>query len=369
MLSADEAGGRLTIDAAALRANYHELREAAGGAECAAVVKANGYGLGIANVVRALVSEGCRTVFVARASEGVAVREIAPSLRIFVLDGVHEGTLSAIQVNGLIPVLGSMLQLGLWREAGGGEPCAVHVDTGMNRLGLRRDECASLVRGGAFDGIRVALLMTHPACADRPEHPLNAAQRETFGRVRSMLPDVPASYCNSAALLGRGPTLDLVRPGIALYGGEAIEGGRMLRPVVALDARIVQRRDVPAGETVGYGATWRAERDSRLAICAVGYADGLPRASGTGVPVRDVRSTAVFGALCGHRVPIVGRVSMDLTTFDITDVPIDAATSDDHIELIGPNVTLDDVARAAGTIGYEILTSLGPRYSRTVTGF
>ena len=360
------AGGRLTIDLAALRANYRTLATRAAPGECAAVVKADAYGLGIATVVPALQSEGCRSFFVARASEGVGLREIAPRARILVLDGVHEGTLSATRVNGLVPVLGSLHQLGLWREAGGGEPCAIHVDTGMNRLGLAPGEFEAVA--GDLRRLRVALLMTHPACADDPAHPLNALQRERFAVARALLPNVPASYCNSAALLGDGPALDLARPGIALYGGEAVNGVPALEPVVRLDARIVQRREVRAGEPVGYGATWVAKRPTRLAVCSVGYADGYPRATGTGVPLRDAVPAAGWGAIGGVRVPIVGRISMDLTILDITGVPADIQAREDHIELIGPAVPLDEAARSAGTIGYELLTSLGPRYSRVLTG-
>ena len=367
MIDEPVAGGRLTIDLAALRANYRTLRARAASAECAAVVKADAYGLGIRNVVPALQSEGCGTFFVARANEGVGLREIAPRAVVYVLDGVHEGTLSACRVNGLRPVLGSLRQLGLWREAGGGEPCAVHVDTGMNRLGLRPDEFEVVAREGVPSTLRVALLMTHPACADDPAHPMNAAQRERFRAARALLPEVPASYCNSAALLGDGPVFDLARPGIALYGGEAV-GRTALEPVVRLDARIVQRRDVRPGEPVGYGATWVAGRPTRLAVCSVGYADGYPRALGTGVPLRDAVPAAGHGAMGGVRVPIVGRISMDLTIFDVTDVPADIARASDHIELVGPAVPLDEAARAAGTIGYELLTGLGPRYSRVVTG-
>ena len=375
---ADAAGGRLTIDLAALRANWRTLAARAAPGECAAVVKANAYGLGVGTVVPALRAEGCRTFFVARASEGVAVREIAPSARVLVLDGVHEGTLSAIRVNGLIPVLGSTRQLGLWREAAGGgatkgaagrgEPCAVHVDTGMNRLGLDAREFAALAADGSLEGLHVALLMTHPACADEPGHPMNAAQRERFDAARALMPGVPASYCSSAALMGDGPALDLARPGIALYGGEAVNDAAPLRPVIELHARIVQRREVAAGEPVGYGATWIAARPTRLAVAAVGYADGYPRASGTGVPLRGERPAAGWGALGGRRVPVVGRISMDLTIFDVTDVPAGIAAAHDHIELIGPAVPLDEAARAAGTIGYELLTSLGARYSRAATG-
>ena len=362
------AAGRLTIDLAALRRNYRHLRDRANGAECAAVVKADAYGLGIDKVVPALRSEGCRTFFVARASEGVALRELAASARIYVLDGVHDETVSAIRYNGLVPVLGSMREVGLWREVGGSEPCAVHVDTGMNRLGLRPDEFEVLVRDGAFGALRVALLMTHPACADSPADPMNARQRDLFAAARGLLPDVPASYCNSPALIAGDPPLDLVRPGIAIYGGEAAGGMAPLETVATLEARILQRRRLDAGETYGYGATWRAERPSTLAVCGVGYADGYPRAGGGGVPVRHALDEPAHGAIGGVRVPIVGRLSMDLTAFDITDVPADIVAANDHIELIGPTVPLDGVARAAGTIAYEILTSLGPRYYRSVTG-
>ena len=360
----DTAGGRLRIDLAALRRNYRHLASLAAPGGCAAVVKANGYGLGVERVVPALVEAGCDTFFVARADEGVALRAIAPRPRVLVLDGVHDGTLSAMRVNGLVPVLGSLRQIGLWREAGGGEPCAVHVDTGMNRLGLRPDEFAALVADGALAGLNVALLMTHPACADEPDHPLNAVQRERFGAARALMPDVAASYCNSAALLTGGPALDLARPGIALYGGEAVEGRAPLETVATLEARIVQRRAVEPGESVGYGATWVAERPTKLAVCAVGYADGHPRASGTGVPLRGVVPSPGTGAMGGVRVAVRGRISMDLTIFDITDVPADIAAANDHIELIGPSIPLDEAARAAGTIGYELLTGLGRRYSR-----
>ena len=358
------AGGRLLIDTAALARNYRRLAALAAPGECAAVVKADGYGLGIETVAPTLIDAGCTTFFVARASEGVALREVAPRPRVFVLDGVHDGTLSAIRVNGLIPVLGSMRQIGLWREACGGEPCALHVDTGMNRLGLRSEEFAGLAEEGAFGGLNVALLMTHPACADDPSHSLNAVQRERFTAARAWMPDVPASYCNSAALLTDGPALDLARPGIALYGGEAVNGRAPLESVATLEARIVQRRTVPPGESVGYGATWVADRPTKLAVCAVGYADGFPRASGTGVPLRDAVPGAGNGAMGGVRVPIVGRISMDLTIFDVTDVP--AHVDADHIELFGPTIPLDEAARAAGTIGYELLTGLGRRYGRTV---
>ena len=362
MLETNGAGGRLTIDTAALARNY---RHCSAHGRCAAVVKADGYGLGIDHVVPTLMDAGCNTFFVARATEGVALRAIAPRPRILVLDGVHDGTLSDCRVNGLIPVLGSMRQIGLWREAGGGEPCAIHVDTGMNRLGLRPEEFATLVNGVALGTLNIALLMTHPACADEPDHPMNALQQKRFEAARALMPDAPASYCNSAALMGGGPALDLARPGIALYGGEALKDRAPLEPVIRLEARIVQTRAVPVGEPVGYGATWVAERPSKLAVCAVGYADGFPRASGTGVPLRGAIPSPGMGAMGGVRVPIIGRISMDLTIFDITDVPAEITTANDHIELIGPTVPLDEAARAAGTIGYELLTTLGRRYARS----
>ena len=361
----DIAAGRLTIDLAALRANYRHLRGLAGAATCAAVIKADAYGLGIETVVPALRSEGCTTFFVARASEGVAVRDLAPSARIYVLDGVSDGTLSAMRVNGLMPVLGSTREVGLWREAGGREPCAIHVDTGMNRLGLRPDECAALVTEGGVAGLRVSLLMTHPACADEPSHPLNDEQRAIFEAVRATMPGVRASYCNSPALLSGTPPLDLVRPGIALYGGEAVNGMPPLAPVITLEARILRLRRLEPGESYGYGATWRAARRTTLAVCGVGYADGYPRAAGGGVALRESGMEGAEGAIGGVRVPVVGRISMDLTAFDVTDVPAGILAANDHIELIGPMVPLDGVARAAGTIGYELLTSLGRRYFRS----
>ena len=367
-MSPEGAGGRLSVDLAALRRNYAALRALAGSADCAAVVKADAYGLGLAEVATALAAEGCRTFFVARAHEGVALRNLIASARIHVLDGASDDSLSALRFNGLIPVLNSIYQLGLWREAGAGEPCTIHVDTGMNRLGLRPDEFEMLVADGALDGLNVAMVMTHPACADEPTDPMNAAQVDAFARVRALLPDVAHSYCNSAALLAGGDTLRCVRPGIALYGGEAVNGRPPLEVVARLHARIVQRRMVPEGETVGYGATWRAERDTELAVCAVGYADGFPRASGTGAPVRASVPGAGYGALDGVRVPIVGRVSMDLTTFDVTGVSADVLREHDHVELFGDTISLDEAARAAGTIGYEMLTSLGRRYERSYIG-
>lgn len=362
------AGGRLTIDLSALRANYRTLLARARSGECGAVVKANAYGLGVEAVVTTLLSEGCRTFFVARASEGIAVRHLAPEARIYVFDGVHADTVQIMQNNGLEPVLGSEQQRALWAEAGQGAPCAVHVDTGMNRLGFRPDEFERAVGNGALNQLQVSLLMTHPACADQPDHPMNGVQRERFASARALMPGVPASYCNSAALLGEGPTLDLSRPGIALYGGEAIDGVPALEPVVTLEARIVQTREVHEGEAVGYGATWIADRRSVLAVCAIGYADGYPRAIGTGVPLRETSRHSGWAALGGYLVDIVGRVSMDLTIFDVTDVPDDIRRAHDHIELIGETVPLDAAAIKAGTIGYELLTSLGSRYARIAIG-
>ena len=354
-----DVGGTLTVDLGALRANYRDLRARAGSAECAAVVKANGYGLGIDLVAPALLAEGCATFFVARTSEGVALREMSPCARIFVLDGVADASLSDTRVNGLVPVLNSPDQVTRWRESGGGEPCAVHVDTGMNRLGLRPEQFSALHGEGALDGLRIVLLLTHPACADDPGDPMNDRQRSSFDIVRKRMPGIPSSYCNSPAFLGDGPVLDLVRPGIALYGGEFIVGREPLRPVVHVRAAIVQRREVRPGEPVGYGSAWRATRPSRLVTCAVGYADGYPRSSGL-VP----NLPPGHGSIAGHRVPIAGRVSMDLTSFDVTDIPPDVVRRADAVELFGAHIPIDEAARAAGTIGYELLTSLGQRYRR-----
>jgi len=364
---AELAGGRLDIDLAAIVANWRDLDRRSRPGRAAAVVKADAYGLGAARVVPALVATGCETFFVALPAEGAAIRPHAAEARIVVLEGAHAGSVGVLRGHGLIPALASMDQVRLWAEKGGGAPCALQVDTGMNRLGLDVDEAVRLAGGGGLRGrLTIVHLMSHFTCADEPDDPLNRRQVEAFRQAVAAFGDVESSLSNSAGVLGGGAFGHAItRPGIALYGGEAVNGlANPMRPVVRLDARIVQVRSARAGETVSYGAAHRLSRDSRIAIASVGYADGYPRSgSGAGVPLRDAVGEGHAGFVGGHRAPLLGRVTMDLTCFDVTDVPEEALAAG-RIELIGPNRPLDDVARACGTIGYEILTGLGPRYRR-----
>ncbi|WP_425418829.1 alanine racemase [Oricola indica] len=365
------AGARLTIDLDALVANWRDLSERSSPAKCAAVVKADAYGLGVEHVVPVLMKAGCETFFVALPEEGVAVRRIAPKADIFILNGVHAQSAATMVEASLIPVLSGIEQIELWarfcRERWLHAPCAIGVDTGMNRLGLTVEEALAFrARNIADHLVSPVLVMSHLACGDAPDHPLNKQQRESFQRVAAAFDDIDSSLANSAGIfLGDGFLFDVTRPGIALYGGRASGTGQNpVRPVVSLHARIAQIRQVPKGETVSYGATQTLARDSRIATVSVGYADGYPRAgSGAGVPLREAVTDGQSGFIDGRHVPLVGRITMDLTLFDVTDVD-EESLAEGWIELIGPNIPLDEAAQAAGTIGYELLTSLGKRYER-----
>ncbi|MEM8749557.1 MAG: alanine racemase [Pseudomonadota bacterium] len=371
----DLAGGRLTIDLAALRANYRLLRQRAGAAECAAVVKADAYGCGIEPVVHALLNEGCKTFFVALPTEGMRVRAVAPDAAIHVLNGLFEGAEAHLIETNLMPVLGSVREIELWvaaaQQAGRALPCALHMDSGMNRLGLTLAELRMVTGRPAFmDHLDVRLFATHFACADDVDHPKTAAQREAFEQASALLPGVPRSAANSAAdLQMAGLEFEMVRAGIALYGGEALNHvSNPCQPVAKLEGRIIQIRTSAAGEAVGYGASETLKRKSRIAYVSVGYADGYHRAaSHMGVPMRAV-APAVQGAYNGRLINGIGRISMDMSAFDVTDIPDDEIGPGDWIELFGPTIPVDDVARAAGTIGYELLTGLGHRYHRIYEG-
>jgi len=355
---------RLLLDGNALVANWRWMAAQAPGAACGAAVKADGYGLGARAVVARLAAAGCGDFFCATWAEAVALGELPGGARLAVLHGVRAEDMALARGARARPVLNSVEQVARWREAGGGA-CDVMVDTGMNRLGLSPAEAISFASAG--DAPAPALVMTHLACADTPAHPLNAAQLASFQRVRDAFQGAEFSVANSAGVfLGPDYHFDLARPGIALYGGEAVDGtANPMAPVVTLEARIVAVRDVPAGETVGYGATALPARASRIATVSVGVADGYPRAaSGSGVPLRHSVSRGAVGYVAGRHVPVIGRVTMDLTTFDITDLPENAVRTGDYVSLFGNGITLDDAARSAGTIGYELLTSLGKRYER-----
>ncbi|MFK8251724.1 alanine racemase [Ancylobacter terrae] len=361
---AEEAGGHLTIDLGALAANFRDLAALAAPAECAAVVKGDAYGTGLEASAQALWNAGARTFFVALLGEARRLRAALPDATVYVLNGLFPHTESVYLELGLRPVLGSPEEVDGWGDfcarIGQRLPAALHVDTGMNRLGVspacaigmadRRDELA-------FD---IALLMSHLACADEPGHPLTARQVEDFHAIAKLFPGVPASLANSAGTVGlKESHFDLVRPGIAVYGGRARLGMPPLRPVVRLDLRIVQLRDVQEGETVGYGAAATARRASRVAIVSGGYADGIPRLAGS----YDLRPGAE-AIVAGRRCPLMGRISMDLIAIDVTDLPPDAARRGDFVTLLGEGLTIEDLAPHAETIGYEVLTSLGRRYYR-----
>ncbi len=366
---AGEAGGILTIDLGALTDNWRTLGRHVMPAECAAVIKADGYGCGIEMVAHALAKAGCKTFFVADLAEARKAREAAPAAAIYVLNGLLSGTAAAYADLGVRPVIGSMLELAEWdaftaaHQWQGG--AALHIDTGMNRLGISLNEAGALAPRIRAENHGITLLMSHLVSSEIPNDPLNARQIAAFREVRILYRGIPASLANSSGVfLGAAAHCDVVRPGVALYGVNPTPGARNpMRPVIGLQARIAQVRTVPRGETVGYNAGWTAKRTTRIAVAAVGYADGYLRAASASdlAPGGDA-------IVAGVRCPLAGRVSMDLLAVDITDVPSNAARRGELITLIGDGITVDDLAKSAGTIGYEVLTSLGRRYHRIYRG-
>lgn len=338
----------LTVDLDALAANFHTL-EAAAGAPVHPVVKADSYGLGAAACARRLMAEGARTFFVARVDEGVALRQaLGAGPVIYVLDGCVGDAAPILIGADLRPVLNHGGQLAAWQAAGGGA-CGVQIDTGMNRLGFRPEEAPE-----PFEGLD--LVLSHLACADDPGQPMNRGQRDAFAAAATRYPGTIRSFANSGGgFLGAESVFDAVRPGICLYGGGP-EGrpDPRIRPVATLTAQILQLRDVPAGESVGYSRGFVAERPTRIATIAAGYADGVLRSYSP-------RGEAWVG---GALRPIVGRVSMDVCAVDATD--LDVGVGDDA-ELFGANRPIDDAAEAAGTIAYELLTSVTARVPRAYT--
>lgn len=353
----DSATAAVVVDLAALARNYAKLCSLAAPAECAAVVKANAYGLGVAPVARRLLRAGCRRFFVATLAEGLELRGIAPDAAIYVLEGVLAGQSAQLAEAALRPVLSSLEQAERWAAEAPVRRAALHVDSGISRLGLSAVDARKLAGDDELlDRLDIEYLVTHLACADEPEHPLNRMQLERFTALRKRLPDWQTSIGNSAAIFAdaahRG---DLVRPGIALYGGNPFAARpNPMERVVTLKARILQIREVDEALTVGYGATYGAGPPARLATLGIGYADGYPRALG------NVGAAAV----AGKRVPLVGRVSMDLLCIDVSALPLDSVRAGDWVELIGPTIALEQIATEAGTINYEILTRLGRRLHR-----
>ncbi|WP_417515211.1 alanine racemase [Minwuia sp.] len=370
MLSPSFFTSTLSIDVAALARNWQRLDAMTGAAETGAAVKANAYGIGIGPAVNALHGAGCRTFFVAHPSEGIAARaaltectarDVQTGSDIYVLNGLPHGAARDYEAHGLRPVLCEPGQIERWRAhakaRGRRLPCAIQIDTGMTRLGLLGRDVERLTESpDLLDGLDVQLWITHPSCADHPDHPLNQEQRSLFLARVAGLPAARLSFANSAGIfLGPDWHMDLCRPGIALYGSnpDAMTGAPM-DEVVHLSARILQVHDIDRPRFVGYGATHPVPVGRRIATCGVGYADGYMRSL----------SNLGYGMLAGHRVPLVGRVSMDLITFDITDVPEHDIGPESEISIIGGGVDIDELAALGGTIAYELLTGLGNRFAR-----
>ena len=343
----------LTIDLDAVARNWRALDQLSGAAETGAAVKANAYGLGIGPVSLALWGAGCRSFFVATLDEGVSLRGSLPDATVYVLNGVSGDGAMEARGQGLVPCLNAPHQVAAWRVAGGGA-CALHVDTGMGRLGVEPEGLARLVATERETLADCTLVMSHLACADEPGHSMNEVQRAAFEAMRPALPHARASLAaTGGTLLGADFRYDMVRCGIGLFGGMPFAEAE---PVVTLTAPVIQVRDVPEGGTVGYGTSWTARRPSRIATLPLGYADGFHRALSWGTQVW----------IDGRPAPLAGRVSMDLLTVDVTEFP--DLREDAMVEIVGPNRTIDDLATDAGTIGYEMLTALGSRYERRYKG-
>jgi alanine racemase len=361
--------GILTVDLNALVANWRKLEKTAVPAECSAVIKANAYGCGIEPVARALAKAGCKTFFVATLDEAIAARAAAQSAGLYVLNGFIQNTGDAYAKIDAKPVIGDLNELAEWdvfcrrtQWAGG---AAIHIDTGMQRLGLTMAEAQGLIPRINAGDHGISLVMSHLACAENLNHPMNAKQLATFREIASAFAGVPASFSNSSGIfLGSPYHFDMVRPGAALYGvNPTPEADNPMQPVVELKARVMQIRDVERGETVGYGGGWTARRPTRLAIVSAGYADGYFRAASSNDGTRGAEVIAA-----GKRCPIAGRISMDLMAVDITDLEKNAVRRGHMVTLLGEGITVDELGHHFGTIGYEVLTSLGSRYARVYNG-
>lgn len=349
----------LEVDLDAIVANRRLLMGLAPSAEVAGVLKADGYGLGAVQVAGALAADGCQTFFVATSDEALALRQSQPDARIFLLGGPGWGAERELAQARILPALNDPSQLARWRataaDLGRRLPAAIQLDTGMCRLGFDAKDLGDL----DLDGIDLVLVLSHLGVADEPGHPLNETQHQAFQAMRALLPAAPASLAaSSGILLGKRFHFDLVRPGIALYGAQPVADRPVaLKPVVRLMVRVIQVHDVEAPGTVGYGATHRVARGTRIATLPIGYADGLLRAAGGRITVK----------VAGMDVPVVGRISMDLVTIDVTalDGRVRPGTP---VEVLAGAGAVDRYAAAAGTIPYELLVRLGSRIERRYVG-
>jgi alanine racemase len=357
-----ETGGTLTVDLDAIADNWQTLTRRLFAVECGAVVKANAYGLGLEPVTARLVKAGCKTFFVADVAEARRARSRAREAAIYVLNGFSPEAANAFAELNVQPVINSTVELAEWdafiATQGWRGGAAIHIDTGMNRLGMSAEEAAALAPRLQQENHGITLLMSHLACAEVQDHPLNASQIRLFRELRMLYHGVSASLANSAGIfIGDTAHFDVARPGAALYGINPTPGRtNPMRNVLTLSGLVLQVRKVPQGESVGYGAAWNAKRASRIAVAALGYADGLLRA-GSG-PDRKAGGSAVVAK---KRCPIVGYISMDLTCIDVTDLPNNAVRRGDSATFIGEDLLIDEVAASAGTIAYEVLVRLGSR--------
>ena len=357
-----ETGGTLTVDLDAIADNWQTLTRRLFAVECGAVVKANAYGLGLEPVTARLVKAGCKTLFVADVAEARRARSRAREAAIYVLNGFSPEAANAFAELNVQPVINSTVELAEWdafvATQGWRGGAAIHIDTGMNRLGMSAEEAAALALRLQQENHGITLLMSHLACAEVQDHPLNASQVRLFRELRMLYHGVPASLANSAGIfIGDTAHFDVARPGAALYGINPTPGRtNPMRNVLTLSGLVLQVRKVPQGESVGYGAAWNAKRASRIAVAALGYADGSLRA-GSG-PDRKAGGSAIVAK---RRCPIVGYISMDLTCIDVTDLPNNAVRRGDSATFIGEDLLIDEVAASAGTIAYEVLVRLGSR--------
>jgi alanine racemase len=359
-ISPDLAGAILDIDLDAIAANYRLLRDAVHPAVCAGVVKADAYGCGIERVASALWDADCKVFFVAQISEGITLRSVLPTAEIYILSGLFPGTESTFEHYDLWPVLNDIGQIDAWSahaKSHGQRTAIIHIDTGMNRLGLPPEEFELLLTGpDRLRGINVAYFASHLASADQHDSPQNQQQLNRFQDVMARLPGEKASLANSSGIfLDNAYHFDLARPGVALYGSNpTLHRANPMHEVVKLTAKIIQLRQVEAPEAVGYGATYQVNGRRTIATVPVGYADGYLRSIGN----------QGYAIVADTKVPVVGRVSMDLVTLDVTDVPTDSIRVSTPITMIGGGVDIDELGASGGSMSYELLTSLGARYAR-----
>jgi alanine racemase len=363
MSSPETSGGILTIDLSALVSNWRTLKGQLNGAECGAALKAEAYGIGASRAVVELARAGCREFFVALLDEGISLRRALAAAglegNIHILGGPIAP--QVMTLHNLIPVLNSLSDMEAWKNAAPERPADIHIDTGMSRLGLPPEELQILAGDPALiKGLNICWVISHLACAEDRKTAMNDQQLQSFRQALKLFPGCKASLANSSGIyLGPAYHFDLGRPGVSLYGVNPTPGKpNPMAQVIRLQGKILQVRDVEPPQSVGYGATHRVERKGRIATVGVGYADGYLRSL----------SSCGIGYLGDHRVPLVGRVSMDLITFDVSDAPEGAAHPGAMIDLIGPHNPIDDLTDAASIIAHEILTTLGSRLHRVYEG-